>query len=115
MTDKWILLFKLLLERTRNGNLSWSETADDEAYLASIGKNKILYERDGRVSGNYFVHIMSNAGKVVDSFDTGDLGQLTNEDWSPEGEELFNLIRRKISGADEVLDDILSELNDSLW
>ena len=115
MTDKWVLLFQRLLQKTRDGNLVWSETADDTAYLASVGKNKILYEEEKGLVGVYSANIMSNAGKVVDSFDTRDLERLTNVDWSPDGEELFNLIRRKISGADEVLDDILSELNDPFW
>lgn len=112
MTEKWVQLFQLLLERTREGTIFWSETADSDAYLVSIGKNKVLFGNGAQYAGGYGFSILSKEGKVVDAFDIADIERLTGFPWHEEAEEMFNAIRRRISGADDVLDDILSELND---
>ncbi|MFY0645451.1 hypothetical protein [Sulfitobacter geojensis] len=111
MTTKWVDLFKLILARTSDGTLHWSDTADPDAFLTSVGRSKIIYEQGNHIPGGYSISILSGEGKTIDSFDLVDLSRTTGLDWRAEGEDLFNSIRRRISGADEVLDEILDRLN----
>lgn len=112
MTTKWLDLFTLLKSGTESGRVQWVETADDDAYMASISRNKVIFENGRGIPGGYRFHILSPEGRTVDTFDVHDLAMINGYPLNDQAEEMFSTIRRRISGADRVLDDILADLRD---
>lgn len=104
MKDKWIKLLRYLITQTNEDLLNWKETADPDEFLVRVGENTVAFSVNDL---NFDVSILNNTGKVVDSFDRSTLLGMHGEDWFPEARELHSQIKRKVSGADKVLDDVL--------
>lgn len=109
---KYKSLIDRVVQATHQGKIAWRETANEEAFLARIGNNTILLSFDRSLNTRGFiVEITDMSGKVVDDFnsrflDEGDpkrayYGKLA---------KLHRHVKRELSGADRILDEILQEL-----
>lgn len=109
MSDKWVKLANLLIQMTHDGSIDWQETTDNETYQAVIGKNAIEVEQTG-FGDDFEVRVRDGSGRVVDRFTDQDLSNLSGNHYHRAFQEMFGLIARRISGTEQVLDEILSEL-----
>jgi len=119
-------LIELLLRRSRDRQVTWKETADENTFQVSFPKSsvQIWWNEDG-----VQVSLINDKAETVDSFTNYDLrmliNTLRNDDpfaFMVDGEyaavgmtsdavrELYHLARRTALGADKALDDVLSEL-----
>ena len=101
--EKLASLVDILLEKTREGKVSWEATVRENTFIAAFGRYGVAIssERFGFVlmfsdeSGNEIETKIENA---VNSPDNGNL------------EELFTLAQRSAYNAEESLDNLLREL-----
>lgn len=115
---KWRELVDLLVVLTGKGAISWKETADDGKFLASVSRKVVSIEREMSyrgVSPDKIIRVViSDAdGKMIEAFDDEDLdGGTEDHQYYRVLDDLMKEISRKISGADKILDQLLSELRD---
>lgn len=112
MSSKWVKLTEMLIRQTKNGKLDWNETSDDDVFQTVVGSNVIELECD-MFSEVYLFRIRNSRGKLVDSFTDKDLTAIIDEPFHGELEKLMQLIRRRIAGAEQVLDDVLKQLEEN--
>jgi hypothetical protein len=119
--DKQRRLVELLYKKTQQGELEWSEGIAKDSYQVSLSSNTIsirpVPNREVEEVLDYEISLTNSQGKVVDTFTDVEIGKLLGE-----GEmrkkfyegfaELFEMARRTASGSEQVLNEILSELDD---
>ncbi|MDC0736754.1 hypothetical protein N6L24_00545 [Cognatishimia sp. SS12] len=108
MSDKWVKLAQRLIGLTSEGKLAWQDTSDDDVVQVVIGKNAIELESSG--FHDFEIRVRDGSGKVVDRFSDADLSEISNLNYASALNSTYNLIRRQISGTEQVLDDLLDEL-----
>lgn len=111
MSEKWISLVSLLIRLTRDGLLKWEETSDPDAFQTNLQDVTIEVELLPAMA-DYQIRIIGPKGKTVDTFGDAEMRSLTNDTWFGEMETLVNTIRRRLSGADQVLDKLLKLLQE---
>jgi hypothetical protein len=104
-------LVQRLFERTRARKLEWQETPD-AGFQVSLANNSIkIKEVDGRGTTLMYVYLINAAGEVADAFHDEELDEDEPDTrWFSKIKEIYNLAQRQARGADQVLNDILSEL-----
>jgi len=119
-------LIELLLRRSRDRQVTWKETADENTFQVSFPKSSVQICRN---EDGVQVSLINDEDETVDGFTNYDLrmliNTLRNDDpfaFMVDGEyaavgatadavrELYHLARRTALGADKALDDVLSEL-----
>lgn len=105
---KWRNLVERLVHATLSGKLDWTDGAEDGSIVTIINDNIITLMK---VEADYLVTLSNSLGDVVDYFTDVDVGQLYN------GENAFTALRklyvfakRRISGADQIINEILAGL-----
>jgi hypothetical protein len=97
-TDKDFALVQYLLSSTREGNLKWEPTVEDEEFTATIrGKYTVLVSRDG---ARTFLSLSDESEREL-------LSVTDNEDVSII--DLFDRAKREALSVDSVIDEILGE------
>ncbi len=109
MSEKWIQLSNRLIAKTKRGELQWQELSDSDTFQVVVGKNAIEIEQTG-FGDDFEIRVRDGSGKVVDKFDDIIISRMTNSNYATAFEEMFSLIRRQISGTEQLLDDLLEEL-----
>lgn len=108
--DKKIEIISRLIRQTKEGKLSWQETADPETFQVSFANSAIQLSTYTAESGNEaFVAVLNASGRVIERIDWSDLAGASRNP----GEmlmELYETVRRIAVGIDTTLDDVLSEL-----
>lgn len=109
--EKRIALVKGLLEQTDAGKLSWEETTDEDYFQVAFPKYVVVIAKREYSDGDvyHFVLIRNAAGKVVDSIDYQDI-PLAFEDPRDLLKGLYEKARRRASGVEAAIDEILSDL-----
>ncbi|WP_156945676.1 hypothetical protein [Roseicyclus elongatus] len=119
LIEKWSKLVDKLVDQTRSGSLQWAESAKSNEYILNVGDNNIklgsAQNRDEQVL--YYVRIENGFGEVVEQFDDEDLDGVMAKPY-PENyfgklEDLHSKVRRQVTGADEILDEILEWLQEN--
>jgi hypothetical protein len=105
---KWRSLVQRIAYNTKTGKLNWDDGPYPESVITVIA-NVVISIR--YVGNDYIVVITDEFGGVVDSFKDDDLGELSGglTAYTVLG-QIFRDAKRSISGADKILDQILSEL-----
>lgn len=111
MSEKWVLLLKSIIKLTNDGLLKWEETSDEDAFQTQVGEVTVEVELRPQFL-EYSVRIIGADGRTVDHFGASDINNLTGSSWFEDVEHLIDSIRRRLSGADEVLDKLLKSLSE---
>jgi hypothetical protein len=99
-----------LISRTARGELDWKEAAD-RGFQVSFSHNSVKLQSSSSRNGNVYTVLLLNArGEVADSFDDEDLDEQPGGKWFETLKELYRQAQRHVRGADDVLNDLLSEL-----
>ena len=110
---KWSRVLTGLRNATDAKKISWDRTAVDSAFITSLGRHVVLLEKqEGDNSTKYTIKLQDDFGDLIDEFDDEDLdvGSFDNDNYKKLS-NLYLKIRRQISGADSVIDDVLVELD----
>jgi len=120
--DKHKRLFDLLFTKTEAGELEWQETAEKGDYLASFSNYSIeitRYEAQENESTIVRLAIRGADGQVIEWVTDIEVGeriatQTEKNVFYRKTEALYEMVRRKVLGADKALDAILAELDDDI-
>lgn len=121
--DQHAILIKKLLDKSRVRELAWKEGIYTNSFQISFRNNAVLVQPiKGRHPANtdYEFMLLNDQGEVVDSFTDEDLknvfpnGPAFGESWYAVCKEIYDLARRRALGADKVMEEILTELDDDL-
>lgn len=111
--QKWASLASHLVKLTRRDKLEWRETSDEETFVTVVGSTVVSIGRSRRIGPEgstpiIEIIISDKSGKVIDRFDDEDIFEygVNYTDLA----DLLLEINRKLSGADEVLDSLLKDL-----
>lgn len=113
--QKWASLAKHLVKLTRSDKLEWRESSDEETFVTVVGSTVVSIGRNRQIGSQGAIPIVEiiisdKSGKVIDRFDDEDI-----VDYGVSYTDLSDLlleINRKLSGADEVLDSLLKDLQE---
>ena len=114
--EKWRKLVDLLVDLTAIQKISWKESADEDEFLALISGSYITIRRNGsqdvdRSDRAIHIEISSVHGKKIDEFTDDVLDRNTGGfSYYHKMNNLVSEIARSLSGADDILDGILAEL-----
>ncbi|MCE7030112.1 hypothetical protein [Jiella avicenniae] len=113
--DRYRRLAALLKNKTEDGSLSWSLAGDQSVLQSNIsGYTLQLSESDGDRGSIYTVDIFNKDGDIIDSFNDEDIDKddLYAQNFYGMMRETFHAAKRKASGADRALDEILKSLDE---
>ena len=113
VVEKWRILADRIISLTHKGKLNWSESAMDDEFFAPIGKMLISLskarERKPEGYANLIrIQITDSEGRIIESFDDEDIDPGQNDQYYEDLSNLHGLIQRRVSGADKILDELLS-------
>ena len=115
MANKTHDLVRKLIDRTNLGKLSWETTAEHGTYQASFPNHAVrLFTRrtlDG-ADVDYVLTLHGEDGEMVDEITDIDLRDSGFENAYKQMGHLYNEARRKAMGVDNIIDGLLSELQD---
>ncbi len=97
MSPKDSELLSQLLQKTKDGTLTWEDTALNGDFVAAIG---------GRVSFTLEAGVLSPVLTMKDALDR----ELVRMSEDPRLEQLYDAARRRALRVDETLDEVLQEL-----
>jgi|SRR5579872_5652117 len=99
-----------LTELTAQGKVKWGETADEQAFQASVQKFIVVVTAVNTYSGDreYHLRVQDQHGKILEELG-GDFGSLGGERWNVL-QNLHEAARRQALHVDEALTDLLSSL-----
>ena len=107
MTPKWIQLCDKLISLTYDGKIDWTFSSSGDSILTTIGNQAIIIQRR---ASSFYIEILDDKAEAVDSFTDDDLISLGYNGYYGQFDEMFDMLRRRNSGADKVIDEILQEL-----
>lgn len=108
MSEKWHRLVETLFELTKANRIEWQEMSDSDTFQTVVGMNSVEIENSS--FDNFEVRLRDETGRMVDKFSDDDLNRITGSHYTGLFSEMFNLIRRQMSGSERVLDDVLAQL-----
>ena len=111
--QKWTNLVMLLDSLTESKKLKWDGGSKSSSYLTTVGAEVIeitLVAGSGSDRADIVIEINDDFGDTIDRFSDEDL--MSFGDLQPYAFmlNLFRKIERQVSGADKILDTILSQL-----
>ncbi|NJS39111.1 MAG: hypothetical protein HC783_08915 [Rhodobacteraceae bacterium] len=107
-TSKWRSLTERLIYGTSAGKLDWDDGPFEDSVITSI-KDVVITLR--RVDGDYWITLSDQFGNVVDMFSDMQIHPLSDDTSAFHAMDgLFKNVKRKINGADALLDLLLNEL-----
>lgn len=111
--EKLLEIAVKLLERTRAGEIPWSETADTKKFSAAYPEYAVTISIDD-YNVDYVFSVANEKGIQIESVDTDKLRGLGSEIFSTGRRtlsQLHGLARRQALKSDEILDDLLTRLS----
>lgn len=113
MSDQWVELSEMLVNKTKSGDLKWEmQTVDDgfnnqEVIATDIADFEITLSRG---ISSYTVSISDGSLDDIDSFTDDDLTSLGFPGYFGEFDAIFRMARREAKGAPKAVAAILKEL-----
>ncbi|MXW81778.1 MAG: hypothetical protein F4Z57_22890 [Gemmatimonadetes bacterium] len=108
VSDKFSILLRKLLSKTREKGISWHETADESAFRIALGDGLIRIEYSGVYeSGEYYAAYLQNRkGRTLDQ-----IGPLYQEEDLMRQllSELFEAARSSALGVDDILERMVKD------
>lgn len=100
-------LINSLLAKTREGRVKWFSTASALAYSVAFSSSAVTIRSDSSaVLPRYTLSVQNSDGQDIESFTS----MMPGDDCYPSLEELFQLARRKATGAEKTIAQIQEEL-----
>lgn len=112
MSKKWIELTGKLIDLTESGNLDWNETSKSNLVQTVVSGMVIQIESDDLFTKDYIITIRDRDNNVIDTFSDIILSEMSGDEWYPKLHDMWNTIRRQISGADSLIDELLMKLDE---
>jgi hypothetical protein len=110
MSEKWTQLTKRLLELDKRGSVEWVESDSSDGIQTSLGSFVVLIREIEAL--NQYVFVLKKAnGDVFDDFTDDDLTSFGFPNAYQQIKDLYRSVHRKVSGADDAIDEMLSELD----
>ena len=117
--DKMTSILGKLIDLTQEGKLKWSETADQDGFIATVGNLGVIVRYLGRPFGNerHKFEILNRDGRIAETLETDDeVVFITDEiiasdDQAHAMARLYSLARRSALDADATLDDLAQQLD----
>lgn len=106
---KMISLLRKLLSKTRESGLQWQEDPFEDAFYATIAGSAIYVKS---IENKITIELRNTSGTILDNVSDDD-SALEYED-RLSVRELFELARRYALGTDDVIDKVISELDDEI-
>lgn len=116
--EKHRKLVELLYQKTNEGQLDWNEDESDNSYMVSIGSsfleiNTTMDENDDPV---VFIRVFRD-GNIIERFTDNDIkGRRPSvagyDTYYKLMSSLYDMAKRRHSGADVVLDDLIQKLQE---
>jgi hypothetical protein len=121
--EKQWRIVQLLFEKTQAGELDWKPTVEDNAFQVSFRNYTLILREqpsdEAPDTSDYVVSLLNETGDLADTFSDVGLqqefgGSITPSSMRPYQlmARMFQLARRKATGADKIIDAILEELGD---
>lgn len=119
--EKQYTIADAIIEKTHLGELNWEKTFNDDNFEVKLKKTyiRISYQIDFDGEETYAISILDKLGAVLERFTCWDLDAdkynfrpNSYVDYSKEFRVLYNLIRRKALGIEQVLDEVIANLNE---
>lgn len=114
--DKWEELYRRMKINTKNDRLSWRETTDEGVFITSVDRLLIEIKKvvpESLLENDYYhINIMNREGKTLDEFTSDDLDRGQGRKFYNDMEDFVKSIKRKLSGAEAVLDELIAKLPD---
>lgn len=104
-------VIKMLLDKTREGKVEWSETFSDDGYITTRDGVSIVVDKGSNDSGHdlFLFKLLNQYNDVVDDFCDEDFGDL---EVYHQCSELYSLARGYAKGTEQLLDKLISSLDD---
>jgi hypothetical protein len=120
MMERQKQLVRLLLAKTKRGELAWQEGIRQDSFQVSFKDNSVLIRdvanKDDNEIRDYEIQLINGEGKTVDSFTDVDLTESETArpttKWFPPMRDLHDLARRTALGSEKILGEILKDLGD---
>ena len=117
LTTKHIRLFELLEKLTEEGKQEWRFDEGKTEPVTQVSSFEVSVRRSNSSEGTAFIEIAvkNYSGEVVDKFTDDDMTEFLENDAEQNFKRMERLLRsatRRASGADNVLDEILVELEE---
>lgn len=116
--SKEFTLAQALLNKTRDGDVDWNQTATPDVFLATLGdigvRIGIGKSQYGSGSDKVTIELVKPDGATIDSFSDEDFDEDYTRNMEPsiyrQMYDLYNLARRRANGADQAIDYLLDKL-----
>ena len=116
--DKMTGILTKLIEKSRDGKITWRDTADKQTFLTMLGETGVSIGFNN-ATGVYELQILDNRGRVIESVSVGYPSLVTNLNLTgPEKvmvaktlRDLHEIARRSALNIDATLDEIASHLD----
>jgi hypothetical protein len=107
--NKEKLLVELLHRKTVLDRLDWREAAIDHVFEVILADKTVRISADQPQVNNYLIELINSDGKVVDAFSDVDLS--CEVAWFHRMEDLYRVVRRRVMGSEQVINEVLLELD----
>ena len=115
--DKQAALVSRLYKATNESKLDWRPSPVDDAVMVSFPNYTVVLSKTK--GDNYLLDLVNDAGETADSFYDTQLDSAVDLPPPPIGglwhhtmRETYAMAKRRASGSDQALDDILKELGE---
>ena len=68
--DKMTEIMTKLIEKSRDGKITWRDTAGKQKFLTMLGETGVAIDHDS-VTGVYELQVVDNRGRVIESVSSG--------------------------------------------
>jgi hypothetical protein len=114
---KQMEMVEKLANATEGGALKWKASVIPDQFQVSFRNNTVRIGADDGIGGNIQIQILNSNGDIVESFTDEDFRTDSENTegstyWSKLMSNLYKHAQRKALGADKVIDDIISDLDD---
>jgi hypothetical protein len=100
-----------LIELSEQGKVNWQETAEEDAFLASVGKFVVTAAKADLQYPGYTFTIADQVGRILEEARVEDRGTYEGADhYYSRLAALFEMARRQALKVDEALTEMLSSL-----
>lgn len=117
--DKMTEIVTKLIAKSRDGKITWRDTAGKQTFLAMLGETGVSIDFDSETSV-YKLQILDNRGRVIESVSAGYVAFAKLSLGPPRAEkqmatsalrDLHEVARRSALNIDETLDELASHLD----
>lgn len=108
--DKMTGILNKLIEKSRDGKITWRDTAGKQTFMTMLGETGVSIDFDS-ASGVYKLQILDNRGRLIESVSAGGYGLRLRQETLASMKDLHEVARRSALNIDATLDKLSSHLD----